>query len=142
MADLVQNEQQAKSSSRSNEESSKSESLEDKNSFGEKLVPPNASSTPKSEDSEDELANTRTFSSENKLNSPENTNKSWKKNFCVRYYAGIPKRYVLLFMTFLGFVHIYSMRVNLNVALVAMVNNYTIIRHGIEITRVSYLLHQ
>ena len=71
MVDLVQNEQQAKSSSRSNEESSKSESLEDKNSFGEKLVPPNASSTPKSEDSEDELANTRTFSSENKLNSPE-----------------------------------------------------------------------
>ena len=39
----------------------------------------------------------------------------------------IPKRYILLFMIFLGFIVIYSMRVNLNVAIVAMVNNRTVI---------------
>ena len=39
----------------------------------------------------------------------------------------IPKRHVLLLMIFLGFVNIYAMRVNLNVAIVAMVNNKTII---------------
>ncbi|EDO31704.1 predicted protein [Nematostella vectensis] len=39
---------------------------------------------------------------------------------------GIPKRYVLLAMTWLGFINIYSMRVNLNVAIVGMVNDQTI----------------
>ena len=39
----------------------------------------------------------------------------------------IPKRHVLLLMIFLGFVNIYAMRVNLNVAIVAMVNNKTVI---------------
>ncbi|XP_065071418.1 uncharacterized transporter slc-17.2-like [Rhopilema esculentum] len=41
--------------------------------------------------------------------------------------ALIPKRHVLLLMIFLGFVNIYAMRVNLNVAIVAMVNNKTVI---------------
>ncbi len=39
----------------------------------------------------------------------------------------IPKRHVLLLMIFLGFINIYAMRVNLNVAIVAMVNNKTVI---------------
>lgn len=38
-----------------------------------------------------------------------------------------PKRHVLLLMIFLGFINIYAMRVNLNVAIVAMVNNKTVI---------------
>ena len=50
--------------------------------------------------------------------------------------AGVPKRYILLFMIFIGFVNIYAMRVNLNVALVAMVNNQTIIRRGVKTIKV------
>lgn len=46
---------------------------------------------------------------------------------------GIPKRYVLLFLVFLGFVNIYGLRVNLNVALVAMVNNRTYTSGGIKV---------
>ena len=37
----------------------------------------------------------------------------------------LPKRYVLLLMIFLGFAVVYSLRVNINVAIVAMVNNRT-----------------
>lgn len=44
---------------------------------------------------------------------------------------GIPKRYILLILVFLGFVNIYGLRINLNVALVAMVNNRTYTRNGI-----------
>ena len=50
--------------------------------------------------------------------------------------SGFPKRYVLLLMIFIGFVNIYAMRVNLNVALVAMVNNQTIIKGGVSIVKV------
>ena len=49
---------------------------------------------------------------------------------------GVPKRYILLLMIFIGFVNIYAMRVNLNVALVAMVNNQTIIRRGVKMIKV------
>ncbi|PFX21136.1 Vesicular glutamate transporter 1 [Stylophora pistillata] len=49
--------------------------------------------------------------------------------------SGFPKRYVLLLMIFIGFVNIYAMRVNLNVALVAMVNNQTIIKGGVNIIK-------
>ena len=47
--------------------------------------------------------------------------------------GGIPKRYVLLFLVFLGFVNIYGLRINLNVALVAMVNNRTYTKGGVTI---------
>ena len=53
-----------------------------------------------------------------------------------RTISGFPKRYVLLLMIFIGFVNIYAMRVNLNVALVAMVNNQTIIKGGVSIVKV------
>ena len=46
---------------------------------------------------------------------------------------GIPKRYLLLFLVFLGFVNIYGLRVNLNVALVAMVNNRTYTLGGVRV---------
>ena len=52
--------------------------------------------------------------------------------------AGIPKRYVLLLLTFVGFVNIYSMRVNLNVALVAMVNDQMVTSHGAEVVKVTH----
>ena len=51
--------------------------------------------------------------------------------------VSFPKRYILLLMIFIGFVNIYAMRVNLNVALVAMVNNQTVIRRGVKITKVK-----
>ncbi|XP_028414169.1 vesicular glutamate transporter 2-like [Dendronephthya gigantea] len=47
---------------------------------------------------------------------------------------GIPKRYVLLLLVFLGFVNIYGLRINLNVALVAMVNNRTYTRGGVTVS--------
>ena len=53
-----------------------------------------------------------------------------------RTISGFPKRCVLLLMIFIGFVNIYAMRVNLNVALVAMVNNQTIIKGGVSIVKV------
>lgn len=53
--------------------------------------------------------------------------------------VSFPKRYILLLMIFIGFVNIYAMRVNLNVALVAMVNNQTIIKRGVKITKVDTL---
>ena len=49
------------------------------------------------------------------------------------FSRGIPKRYVLLFLVFLGFVNIYGLRINLNVALVAMVNNRTSVRGGVTV---------
>lgn len=55
--------------------------------------------------------------------------------------VSFPKRYILLLMIFIGFVNIYAMRVNLNVALVAMVNNQTIIRRGVKMTKVKTLFY-
>lgn len=49
------------------------------------------------------------------------------------FSRGIPKRYLLLFLVFLGFVNIYGLRVNLNVALVAMVNNRTYTLGGVRV---------
>lgn len=48
----------------------------------------------------------------------------------------IPKRHLLLLMIFLGFVNIYAMRVNLNVAIVAMVNNKTVITPTGEVEKI------
>lgn len=48
-----------------------------------------------------------------------------------------PKRYILAIMTFLGFMNMYALRVNLNVAIGAMVNNHTVHQKGYTVTRVS-----
>lgn len=45
----------------------------------------------------------------------------------------LPKRYVLAIMMFMGFVNMYAIRVNLNVAIGAMVNNHTIVQGGVAI---------
>jgi hypothetical protein len=47
-----------------------------------------------------------------------------------------PKRYVLAIMTFLGFMNMYALRVNLNVAIGAMVNNHTVDINGMQFLRV------
>lgn len=44
--------------------------------------------------------------------------------------CSISKRFTLLFMVFLGFMTMYALRVNLNVAIGAMVNNHTVILNG------------
>ncbi|EDO48724.1 predicted protein, partial [Nematostella vectensis] len=49
-------------------------------------------------------------------------------------------RYVLAIMTFLGFMNMYALRVNLNVALGAMVNNHTVNVKGMKFLRVSIVL--
>lgn len=72
-------------------------------------------------------------SADQRTSSEKDTEKGGKKSARI---AGVPKRYILLFMIFIGFVNIYAMRVNLNVALVAMVNNQTIIRRGVKTIRV------
>jgi len=48
-----------------------------------------------------------------------------------------PKRYILAIMTFLGFVNMYALRINLNVAIGAMVNNHTVQIQGMTFLRVS-----
>lgn len=52
----------------------------------------------------------------------------------------LPKRYILAIMMFMGFVNMYAVRVNLNVAIGAMANNHTVVRNGVAITVVS-LIH-
>jgi len=49
----------------------------------------------------------------------------------------LPKRYILAIMMFMGFVNMYAVRVNLNVAIGAMVNNHTVVRDGVSTTVVS-----
>ena len=52
----------------------------------------------------------------------------------------LPKRYILAIMMFMGFVNMYAVRVNLNVAIGAMANNHTVVRNGVAVTVVSFLL--
>ena len=41
-------------------------------------------------------------------------------------------------MTFLGFMNMYALRVNLNVAIGAMVNNHTVHQRGYTFTTVNF----
>jgi len=53
--------------------------------------------------------------------------------------ACLPKRYLVAIMSFLGFVNVYALRVNLSVALVAMVSNTTAFHpNGTEYVVVSF----
>ena len=45
----------------------------------------------------------------------------------------IPKRYIIAILAMLGFCNVYALRVNLSVALVAMVSNTTVIKDGKKI---------
>lgn len=58
-------------------------------------------------------------------------NRETKEESCC--CACLPKRYLVAIMSFLGFVNVYALRVNLSVALVAMVSNTTIkLENGTE----------
>ncbi|XP_002166641.3 sialin [Hydra vulgaris] len=46
----------------------------------------------------------------------------------------LPKRYILAIMMFMGFMNMYAIRVNLNVAIGAMTNNHTISQGGFAVT--------
>lgn len=52
-----------------------------------------------------------------------------------------PKRYILAIMTFLGFMNMYALRVNLNVAIGAMVNNHTVHQRGYTVTTVNFYIN-
>ena len=54
----------------------------------------------------------------------------------------IPKRYIISFLALLGFFNVYALRVNLSVALVAMVSNSTVIKEGkmIEVIKVLFFV--
>ena len=45
----------------------------------------------------------------------------------------LPKRYMVAILSLLGFANIYAMRVNLSVAIAAMVANQTVIEGGREV---------
>lgn len=98
-----------------NEEEAETKNPEDKNVSPEKLESGDKSET---EDPEDEKQ--------------EENQKPVGKTFPL----GVPKRYVLLFMVWLGFINIYSMRVNLNVAIVGMVNDQEIVKSGVSFVKV------
>ena len=51
----------------------------------------------------------------------------------------LPKRYILAIMMFMGFVNMYAVRVNLNVAIGAMANNHTVVRNGVAVTVVCLI---
>ena len=68
-----------------------------------------------------------------RLEEKEDTISKKQSPFKSALSRGVPKRYVLLFLVFLGFVNIYGLRINLNVALVAMVNNRTYVKNGVEV---------
>ena len=51
----------------------------------------------------------------------------------------LPKRYILAIMMFMGFMNMYAIRVNLNVAIGAMTNNHTISQGGFAVTMVIFL---
>ena len=49
----------------------------------------------------------------------------------------VPRRYILAILMFCGFMNMYAIRVNLNVAIGAMVKNHTIVQNGKHINKVS-----
>lgn len=69
---------------------------------------------------------------------PSQTATNRQGNSISRAVFTFPKRYILAIMTFLGFMNMYALRVNLNVAIGAMVNNHTVHQKGYTVTRVSF----
>ena len=52
----------------------------------------------------------------------------------------VPKRYVLAIMMFCGFMNMYAIRVNLNVAIGAMVKPHPVVKNGKHFIQVGYFL--
>lgn len=55
---------------------------------------------------------------------------SWEDQGCLCSF--VPKRYMVTFLAMFGFFNAYALRVNLSVAMVAMVTNVTKFGHGLE----------
>ena len=55
---------------------------------------------------------------------------SWEDQGCLCSF--VPKRYMVTFLAMFGFFNAYALRVNLSVAMVAMVNNVTKFGHSLE----------
>ena len=53
----------------------------------------------------------------------------WRRDYCPQ----IPARYVLAFMSFLGFCNVYALRVNLSVAIVEMDSDTVTVQHGAKV---------
>ena len=54
----------------------------------------------------------------------------WRKDLC----PFVPARYALAIMSFLGFVNVYALRVNLSMAIVEMDNDTVTVRHGAKVS--------
>lgn len=59
-------------------------------------------------------------------NVPEGGRNGEQKDRRVGKCSLLPKRYLLAILSFFGFMNVYALRVNLSVALVAMVSNKTV----------------
>ena len=53
-----------------------------------------------------------------------------KEKCCACCHCPPPKRYIVAILGLFGFANVYALRVNLSVALVAMVSNHTIYKNG------------
>ena len=72
---------------------------------------------------------------------PKKTNASKHRSKRIAKCGLMPKRYLLAILSFFGFLNVYALRVNLSVALVAMVSNRTVTStNGSTIKTVSELL--
>lgn len=75
--------------------------------------------------------NQQDIKDESMQNLVDSTNQfSWEDQGCLCSF--IPKRYMVTFLAMFGFFNAYALRVNLSVAMVAMVNNVTKFGHGLE----------
>ena len=65
-------------------------------------------------------------SSDKNEETPKKSNASKHRSKRIVKCGLMPKRYLLAILSFFGFLNVYALRVNLSVALVAMVSNRTI----------------
>ena len=57
----------------------------------------------------------------------------WRRN-CL---PCLPKRYIMALLSFLGFVNVYAMRVNLSMAIIVMANGTTELGHSHRVLHIS-----
>jgi hypothetical protein len=89
---------------------------------------PFAMSKRKSQTDNDDMQDIQDSSTENLLDSKDHF--SWEDQGCLCSF--VPKRYMVTFLAMFGFFNAYALRVNLSVAMVAMVSNVTKFGHGLE----------
>ncbi|CAB4008147.1 sialin-like isoform X3, partial [Paramuricea clavata] len=82
----------------------------------------------KQTDNEDQQDMQDTSATQNLVDSTDHF--SWEEQGCLCSF--VPKRYMVTFLAMFGFFNAYALRVNLSVAMVAMVNNVTKFGHSLE----------